>query len=258
MTVKRKILAVCSLKGGTGCSLVSAGLAAAFARKGRKTLVIDLDPVRHSLDFFFGIQDRLLFDLTSFAEGKIDGEKLLLQDEYLPQLWHCPSPDGESFFEGEEGFRKLFLLLDTEDFERVIFDLPGGNQALQQKVLPWVEECIAVTVQNPASVLAAELLAAEYAELKKHLVINRFDLSDVASYRKGRSRAIEMIDAAHIPLLGIIPESYSLLRRSEEGLLTSLPEKEEDAPFDNMAARLEGGEVPLFSGTGFEKIRTRL
>ncbi len=260
---KRRIYAVCSLKGGVGCSTVCAGLAAASARGGKRTLAVDLDVRFHSLDFFFGMQDRTLLDLSSFLMGKVKSDGLLVQDASLENLWLCPAPDRECF--RKEGEKDLFLkMLEDGGFERVYLDLSGAGRDTLDAVGGMCDGILGVTVQNPASVLATQILFEEWqAEAredgaKKFLIINRFDVADLKSYRNGRQRAQEIIDQTHLPLLGILPESYSLLRRTEEGLLSSLPEERADAPFFNMAARLEGRQIPLFEGTGIEKLRKRL
>lgn len=257
---KKKIIAVCSLKGGVGCSTVSAGLAAAFAHKGRKTLAVDLNSRVHALDFFFGMQDRMLFDLSSFLSGRVSSEKILLRDVTLPELWLCPPPDRQDCFDEPDAEERFLRMSDEEGFERMIIDLSGADETLRDRVTCFSDEILIVTVQNPASVLAAQILEEQLREkqAKKSLVINRFDLSDMDSYKNGRERVWEIIDRTHLRLMGLVPESYSLLRRTEEGLLSSLAEKDQDAPFDNIAVRLEGGQVPLFEGMGAVKLRRKL
>ena len=257
--VQRRIVTVCSLKGGVGCSTLSAGLAAAFARMGRKTLAVDLDGSLHSLDFFFGMQDRILFGLPSYISGKIDAERLLCRDETLENLYVCISSEGDEG--GSAGMPEaIAALAGKEGFEVVILDLPGREAALAGACAQISDDLLIVTGQDAPSVLAAEKAAEELEGFpaKRHLVIDRFDISDLSSYAQGRARAIDIVDQSRLPLLGIVPESYSILRRTGEGLLSSLPETEPDAPFMNIAARLEGGNVPLFEGCGGERIRKKL
>ena len=56
--------AVTSGKGGTGKSTVSVGLATAFAAKGKRTLLIDMDEGLRCLDILLGAENRLVFDLA--------------------------------------------------------------------------------------------------------------------------------------------------------------------------------------------------
>lgn len=55
---------------------------------------------------------------------------------------------------------------------------------------------------------------------------------------------LEIIDGVGIPLLGVVPYDYALLL-SQEGRGGAGPSA---AAFFNIAARLEGQDVPLFSG----------
>ena len=258
--VKRMILAVCSLKGGAGCSTVAAGLAAAFARRGKKTLAVDLDPSLHSLDFFFGMQDRILFGLPSFLDGSIDAERLVCRDETLQDLYVCISSEGAEESGLKNAPEKLIELAEKEDFGVVILDLPGRGREQLAAFTPFLDGIVVVCGQDAPSVYAAEKAALELADspVCARLVIDRFDISDLQSYAQGRTRALEIIDQSRLPLLGIVPESYSVRRRCEEGLLSSMYEKEPDAPFMNIAARLCGENVPLFEGCGGERIRKKL
>jgi septum formation inhibitor-activating ATPase MinD len=56
-----------------------------------------------------------------------------------------------------------------------------------------------------------------------------------------------MIDAVGLPLIGIVPYEYDLLRRSEAGELSRY-EAQADIPFDNVVSRLEGEQRLLFEG----------
>ena len=77
------------------------------------------------------------------------------------------------------------------------------------------------------------------------LVINSFDAAGVTDRRSARSGIFSMIDTAHLPLCGIVPYDPSLAAAQESGKKTS---SLSDAAFANIAARLDGEEVPLFCG----------
>ena len=71
-----KIVTVFSPKGGTGKTITAANLAAAMARQGRKTLLLDLDLQFGDAAIVTGLEpDKTIYDLV-VAPGELDAEKL--------------------------------------------------------------------------------------------------------------------------------------------------------------------------------------
>ena len=60
-------------------------------------------------------------------------------------------------------------------------------------------------------------------------------------------RLIDIIDGAAVKLIGAVPYDYELVRAGDEGKLTDeLYSRNITRAFDNIAARTEGENVPLF------------
>jgi pilus assembly protein CpaE len=73
---RARVVTVFSPKGGTGKSVVSTNLAAALAREGKRTLLVDLDLQFGDVAIMLGLEpERTLHDLLS-APGKLDAEKI--------------------------------------------------------------------------------------------------------------------------------------------------------------------------------------
>ena len=110
------------------------------------------------------------------------------------------------------------------------------------------DEALVVAGHSPVSLRSADATARL---LEKHgiknirLVINGFDAAGVTDRRSARCGIFSMIDTARIPLCGIVPYDPSLAAAQESGKKTS---SLSDAAFANIAARLDGEEVPLFCG----------
>ena len=110
------------------------------------------------------------------------------------------------------------------------------------------DEALVVAGHSPVSLRSADATARL---LEKHgiknirLVINGFDAAGVTDRRSARCGIFSMIDTARIPLCGIVPYDPSLAAAQENGKAAS---SLSDAAFANIAARLDGEEVPLFCG----------
>lgn len=110
------------------------------------------------------------------------------------------------------------------------------------------DEALVVAGHSPVSLRSADATARL---LEKHgiknirLVINGFDAAGVTDRRSARCGIFSMIDTARIPLCGIVPYDPSLAAAQENGKAAS---SLSDAAFANIAARLDGEDVPLFCG----------
>lgn len=125
-------------KGGVGKTSITCNLAAAFAKAGRKTLVIDLDAQSNATHYLLGANatiTRTIADFfvstLSFKLGK-DSLEEALYDSPLKNLWIIPAE--RSLYELQpklEGRYKIFKLREAVDslirnhgFDDVFFDTP--------------------------------------------------------------------------------------------------------------------------------------
>ena len=71
---------VTSCKGGVGKSTVTANLALALARRGKRVLAVDCDFSNRTLDLLFGCEDAVLYDLCDVIAGRAAVADALLAD----------------------------------------------------------------------------------------------------------------------------------------------------------------------------------
>ncbi len=251
---QQKIIALCAGKGGEGCSTAAGALAAALCKKGLRVLLVELDCRGYAQGLYFGVQDRVLFTLADHAKGRRVQDVLLSIEQY-EGLFLCFAPMEEL----SASFLQTFLQNQLEEgkFDRVIVDASGLMSAQELAKLAsvvWV-----VCSQNPSSLLLAQNLSQQFSVAGKQakLLLCRFDLTDMHSYKDGRVRVQEMIDRTRLMLAGIVPEEYDLMRSCEDGRLGEYVLKEKEQVFDGIAARLLGEQSLLFSSLSNGKMLRR-
>jgi chromosome partitioning protein len=167
------VLAVVSQKGGVGKTTTAINLASALARRGRKTLLVDVDPqggVRHGV----GLAD---VDVTAGLADVLSGAREL-QDVVLPTPlpWLrvllagsvSDSAEHESYAAQVTGSTRLGELFDRarERGYLVIVDTPPGLGALTRHVLLHSQhaivplQCEPLALQTTAQILRAVREAA--------------------------------------------------------------------------------------------------
>ena len=83
---------VASGKGGTGKTSLVAGVGAALAAAGHRTLCIDADIGLRNLDIVLGMTDRVLMNFADVIEGRCTLEKAAAQHPQLQQLYLLTAP----------------------------------------------------------------------------------------------------------------------------------------------------------------------
>lgn len=235
-----KVYAVTSGKGGVGKSTVSIGLGLAFAKKGKRVLLVDMDEGLRCLDLMLGVDKATVFDLADILMGK-DIEDALYTCDFAEGLFLIPAPakvgmiDAFSF--------TCFAKTVQEMFDTVIFDFPAGINLSLYSCLPKDALFLTVAVPDPVSIRDAAAISAGLSEmsLKARLVINRFVYKQSRKYK--HKNIDGMIDSASLRLIGIVPES-------EELMLFSLKRKlkrrgKAMKSFGRITARLNGERLML-------------
>ena len=142
----------------------------------------------------------------------------------------------------------------------VILDTGAGVSGGFLAAASLSSQALVVAGHSPVSLRSAEstaerLNASGVSDVR--LIINNFDGTGVlrrSPFR--RSGIFNMIDTARIPLAGVIPYDYDLTLSHEGGGRGGALS---EAAFANIAARIEGENVPLFSGMKhYRKIRNKL
>jgi septum site-determining protein MinD len=261
--VLAKIIVVTSGKGGVGKTTSSASFSSGLALRGHKTAVIDFDVGLRNLDLIMGCERRVVYDLVNVINKEATLNQALIKDKHCENLFVLPaSQTRDKDALTEEGVERVLTDLAKMDFEYIICDSPAGIERGAVMALTFADEAIIVTNPEVSSVRDSDrILGIIQAKsrraqnggepVKEHLLITR--------YVPKRVEAGEMLSYAdvqeilRIPLIGIIPESESVLHASNQGNPAIHMEGSDVAQaYQDVVSRFLGEEVPL-RFTSYEK-----
>lgn len=222
-----KIVVVTSGKGGVGKTTTSASFATGLALKGFKTAVIDFDVGLRNLDLIMGCERRVVYDLINVIQGEANLNQALIKDKQCDKLFVlAASQTRDKDALSQEGVEKVLNDMKAMDFEYIICDSPAGIETGALMAMHFADEALVVTNPEVSSVRDSDRIlgmlgsktkrAVEGLEpIKEHLLITRYNPSRV---EEGQMLSLQDIqDILRIELLGVIPESESVLQASNQG-----------------------------------------
>jgi len=221
-----KVIVITSGKGGVGKTTSAAAFAAGLALRGHKTVVIDFDVGLRNLDLIMGCERRVVFDFINVINGDANLNQALIKDKRNDNLYIFPtSQTRDKDALKREGVEKVLDEL-KQQFDYIICDSPAGIEHGAITALYFADSAIIVTNPEVSSVrdsdriigiLASRSRRAERNEgaVELNLLLTRYDPGRVT---KGEMLTVEDVkEILSIPLLGVIPESESVLRASNTG-----------------------------------------
>jgi septum site-determining protein MinD len=223
-----KIIVVTSGKGGVGKTTTSASFAAGLALRGHKTAVIDFDVGLRNLDLIMGCERRVVYDLINVIQGEANLNQALIKDKQCENLFILAASqtrDKEALT--EEGVEKVLRDLEKMDFEYIVCDSPAGIETGALMAMHFADEAIVVTNPEVSSVRDSDRIlgmlnsktkrAQEGADpIKEHLLITRYNPNRVEG---GQMLSLDDVhDILKVKLIGVIPESETVLNASNQGI----------------------------------------
>ncbi len=249
-----RIIVVTSGKGGVGKTTTSAAIAMGLAKKGHKTAVIDFDVGLRNLDLILGCERRVVYDFINVINGEAGLNQALIRDKNCNMLYILPaSQTRDKDALTQEGVGRVLDEL-SKDFEYIVCDSPAGIEKGANLALYYADDAFVVTNPEISSVrdsdrmlgiLSSKSRRAERNEepIKEYLLLTRYDADRV---RLGEMLSLEDVqEILSLELLGIIPESKSVLSASNAGIPVILDEKSEAGrAYADVVARYLGEKVP--------------
>lgn len=221
-----KVVVMTSGKGGVGKTTSAAAFGAGLAQRGYKTVVIDFDVGLRNLDLIMGCERRVVFDFINVINGDAKISQALIKDKRIDNLFILPtSQTRDKDALSRDGVERVLNNL-KESFDYIICDSPAGIERGALMALYFADEAVIITNPEVSSVrdsdrilgvLQSRSRRAENGEepVKEHLLITRYDPKRVE--RGDMLKVEDVLEILAIPLLGIIPESESVLAASNLG-----------------------------------------
>lgn len=241
-----QIIAIVSGKGGTGKTSFTAAVSTALAQKKYRTLCLDCDIGLRNLDIALGLTDRAMMDFSDVIAGRCSLEQAVVRHPKLPQLYLLTAPVYLKAQQiPEEGMHGLLEEI-RQSFDFCLIDAPAGLGQGFHLATDRADRAVVVSTADNTSLRDAQRAVLELSHLPRgqvHLAINRIQKKVL---RQLHQTIDDAMDAAGLPLLGVIPEDPNVPLAANRNLPLLLTAEEQAArAYRNIAARLTGRRVPL-------------
>lgn len=239
---RRTIIAIGSGKGGVGKSTVSANVAVALARLGRKVGLVDADIYGPSQPRIMGNHERPELSGKKIVPVATHGVKMLSIGQLI-------DPGTSAAWRGPMTGSALGNLMDGDwgDTEMLVVDLPPGTGDVQMTLVQKWKPAGAVIVSTPQDLSLID--ATRAIDLFRKLDVPVIGLiENMAGYACpacgeisdpfGAGGAEAAAKVMEIPFLGRIPLTLAIRCASDEGVPPAAGDGEEAGIFRGIAARL--------------------
>ena len=249
-----RIIVITSGKGGVGKTTTSAAIAMGLAKQGHKTAVIDFDVGLRNLDLIMGCERRVVYDFVNVINGEATLKQALIKDKRCDKLFILPaSQTRDKDALTQEGVGKVLEGL-SKDFKYIICDSPAGIERGANLAMYFADDAFVVTNPEVASVRDSDRMLGILASKSRRAINNEEPIKEyllLSRYSPNRVQIGEMLsvedvqDILSLHLLGVIPESKSVLNASNSGTPVILDENSDAGQaYSDIVLRYLGDDVP--------------
>jgi septum site-determining protein MinD len=251
-----KIIVVTSGKGGVGKTTTSASFASGLALRGHKTVVIDFDVGLRNLDLIMGCERRVVYDFIQVITGEANLNQALIKDKQSDKLFIlAASQTRDKDALTEDGVQRVLTELAKMGFEYIVCDSPAGIETGALMAMRYADLALVVTNPEISSVRDSDRIlgilgsktqrAIDSREpIKEYLLINRYNPSRV---QDGQMLSLDDIqDILRIELIGVVPESESVLQASNQGVpVIHMANSDVAEAYSDVVSRFLGETKPM-------------
>ena len=222
-----QVIVVTSGKGGVGKTTTSAAIATGLAQAGKKTVVIDFDVGLRNLDLIMGVERRVVFDIVNVIQGEARLNQALIRDKRVEGLAILPaSQTRDKDALTKEGVAGIIEELG-QDFDYILCDSPAGIEKGALLALYFADQAIVVTNPEVSSVRDSDRILGILASKTRRAIEGKEPVREhllITRYHPGRVEGGQMLslddvqEILRIPLIGVIPESETVLDASNQGV----------------------------------------
>jgi septum site-determining protein MinD len=240
------VITITSGKGGVGKTTTTANLGVALALKGKKVVVVDGDIGLRNLDIVMGLENRIVYDIVDFVEGRCKLRQALIRDKRAPELYLIPTAQTR-----DKTAINPKQMLDVcaelkNEFEFVLVDSPAGIEQGFQNALAPADKVLVVTNPEVSSVRDADRVIGLVESQEKgpaQLIINR---TIAARVKKQEMLSLEdIMEVLSTEIIGVVPEDEAILSSSNRGTPAAYGKSPAASAYHDIARRLCGEDVPL-------------
>jgi septum site-determining protein MinD len=241
------VVTITSGKGGVGKTTTTANLGAALAMIGQKTVVVDGDIGLRNLDIVMGLENRIVYDVVDYIEGRCKLRQALIRDKRAPDL--CLLPTAQTRDKSAMSADQMKQVCEElrADFDMILIDSPAGIETGFKNALAPADRVLVVINPEVSSVRDADRVIGLVESQEKgpaQLIINRLVPARVR--RQEMLSADDIIEILSTEIIGIVPEDESILSSSNRGTPVAFGTKSPAAEaYRDIARRLVGENVPL-------------
>ena len=238
----KRVIAVISGKGGVGKSTVTASLAAAMAKRGKKVAVLDADITGPSIPAAFGVHEHAVAIDDNLQPAvtpggiKIMSLNLLTNNETDPVIWRGPVIAGV--------VKQFWTDVEWGDVDYMFVDMPPGTGDVPLTVFQSLPVDGVIVVTSPQDLVS--MIVTKAVNMAKMMSIPVLGLVENYSYFQcpdcgskhaifGESHLDQVAEELGVPVLARLPIDPALAALFDQGKV----EQVEKNYLEDVAANLD-------------------
>ena len=225
----KKVIAVVSGKGGVGKSTVTAMLAVAMNRRGKRTAVLDADITGPSAPTAFGVTEcqgatpEGLYPAMTTSGIQVMSINLLLDNNTDPVVWRGPVIAG--------AVKQFWTDVIWEDVDYMFVDMPPGTGDVPLTVFQSLPVDGIVIVTSPQDLVS--MIVAKAVKMANMMHVPVLGFVENYSYLEcpdcgkrinvfGESRLDQVAEAFNLPVLARLPIDPMIAESFDSGLMETV------------------------------------